>query len=235
MEHSLSALLPVRNVESALRRTVLGMLDILPELTSRFDLVVIDDCSTDSTIEVADELAAYYPQLLAVRHPVPQGRAAAIRTGLDWGLGEVIFYADEDCRLPLDQVRRLWRALGEHEVVLARPWDETEVPGTSAAISPGGGYQVGFRRVLRRIADVLGDPSALTAKLASFGISWHEMQVRTGMAWRGLRLSTASCDAVPGSVRPGDRAVRADRREDPPGKARQPNYLVRNRRVAADE
>jgi glycosyltransferase involved in cell wall biosynthesis len=44
------------------------MLDILPELTSRFDLVVIDDCSTDSTIEVADELAAYYVAVQPLAH-----------------------------------------------------------------------------------------------------------------------------------------------------------------------
>jgi glycosyltransferase involved in cell wall biosynthesis len=173
--------------------------------------------------------------LLAVRHPVPQGRAAAIRTGLDWGLGEVIFYADEDCRLPLDQVRRLWAALGEHEVVLARPWDETEVPGARSPTPPGGGYQVGFRRVFRRIADALGDPGTLPAKLASFAVSWHEMRLKTDVASRGLRLSTASSDAFPGSVRPDDRSVRADLREDLPRKARQPKYLVRNRRVAADE
>ena len=237
MERSLSALLPVRNVESTLRRTVMGMLDILPELTSRFDLVVVDDCSTDATIEVADELAADYPQLLAMRHSVPQGRAAAIRTGLDQGLGEVVFFADEDCRLALDQVRRLWGILGEYEVVRGRPWDEVaEVTKAGAAVSPGGGYQMGFRSAFRRVADALADPATLAATLLRCGIPWHEVHFSSGLTGRGPDPWTASLShAALGGSGFADRSVRTDRPENSPGGARQPNYLVRHCQLAADE
>ena len=56
MERSLTALLPVRNAEATLLETVAEWLDVLPELTSRLELVIIDDCSSDATIEIADEL-----------------------------------------------------------------------------------------------------------------------------------------------------------------------------------
>jgi len=236
LERSLSALLPVRNVESTLRRTVLGMLDILPELTSRFDLVVIDDCSSDATIEVADELAAHYPQLLTVRHPVPQGRAAAIRTGLDLGHGEVVFFADDDCQLPLDQVHRLWSDLGEHGLVLGCPRDQaSHLMGAGSVACPGGGYQMGYRRVFRRVADALGDQRTLTAKLLSCGLSWHEVRL-SGLRHRSLGpWTTALADAATGDARPADRSVRTDRPENVPGRARQPNYLARLQQTAADE
>lgn len=237
MERSLSAILPVRNVETMLRRTVLGMLDILPELTRHFDLILVDDCSTDATIEVADELAALYPQLMAVRHAVPQGRVAAIQTGLGCGQGEVVFFTEEDCRLALDQVRRLWRDLDEYEIVLGRPWDPMAgATGMSSASRTGGGYQVGFRRVFRRVADALADQESLTAKLLRYGIPWRELRLRDTASHRRPDAKTASRAAD--SRRDAEldvRSVRTDRPESEAGKTPQPNYRVRFRHAIADE
>jgi len=237
VERSLSAILPVRNVESALRRMVLGMFDILPELTSRFDLVVVDDCSTDATIEIADELAALYPQLIAVRHPVPQGRVAAIRTGLERGRGEVVFFTDEDCRLALDRVRRLWTELREYEIVVGRLWDPTaDVSGIPSSACAGGGYQMGFRRVFRRVADALGDQGMLTAKLVRYGIPWREVRLRGTASRRSQGLETEiPATAVSHAAEPGLRSVRTDRPEPESGKKRPPKYLGRFRHVIAYE
>ena len=82
MEYSLSALLPVHNAQATLAATVHEFLEILPEVTPRFEVVIADDGSTDATIEVADELATCYPQVSAVRHARRLGRVAAIRTEL---------------------------------------------------------------------------------------------------------------------------------------------------------
>ena len=149
LEHSLSALLPVRNAEGTLAETISEWLEVLPELTSRFEMVVVDDCSSDATIEIADELGGAYPQLVVVRHSQPRGRSAAIATGLRRARGEMIFLADEDCDLSLGEVRKLWIGLEEHELVLGRPaaarqrkWllHKTPVPGGSR------GFQIGYRR-----------------------------------------------------------------------------------------
>jgi glycosyltransferase involved in cell wall biosynthesis len=237
LERSLSALVAVRNVDSTLRRTVLEMLDILPELTSRFELVVIDDCSSDATIEVADDLAAAYPQLLAVRHPVPRGRAAAIKTGLDRSLGEVVFFADEDCRLALDQVRRLWTALDRHDLVLGRPCDRGgELDGARRTARRRGGYQMGSRRVFRELADALGDQATLIARLQRSGIPWHEVKIPRGVP---RRSQSRAASALPGArgtaAKSADRLLRADHPEIEPGMPKQPNYAVRLRQLAAEE
>ena len=121
MERSLSVLLPVRDVQSTLASTVFEILEILPELTSRFELIVIDDGSTDATLEVADDLAAYFPQVKAVRHAQPLGHPTAIKTGLKHASGDIIFLRDNACELALDQIRKLWWAIDKHPLVLGRP------------------------------------------------------------------------------------------------------------------
>lgn len=91
MERSLTVLLPVQDAQSTLADTVAEVLEVASDLTDRFELLIIDDGSTDATSEVAEELTRYYPQVRAVRHNRPLGRDAALRTGLAQSHGEVVF------------------------------------------------------------------------------------------------------------------------------------------------
>jgi len=95
VERSLSVLLPVRNVESTLASTVHKLLEVVPELTRDFELVIVDDGSSDATIEVADELAVQYPQIRVVRHGRPMGPEAAIQSGLRSSRGDAIVLQNE--------------------------------------------------------------------------------------------------------------------------------------------
>jgi glycosyltransferase involved in cell wall biosynthesis len=58
----LTIVLPIYNGETRLRECVGEILELASELTTRFGVVIIDDGSTDATFEVAEELAAQYPQ-----------------------------------------------------------------------------------------------------------------------------------------------------------------------------
>ena len=91
MERSLTVLLPVQDVQSTLADTVAEVLEIASDLTHRFELLIIDDGSTDATCEIADELVRHYPQVRSVRHSYPLGRDAAVQTGLIHSHGEVVF------------------------------------------------------------------------------------------------------------------------------------------------
>ena len=110
MERSLTVLLPVRDAEATLRGTVQEILDVVAELTRRFDLVIVDDGSTDGTGEVADELARHYPQVRVVHRGRHGPHDAAIRAGAALGRGEVILVRDEASGTPLDGLHQLWHA-----------------------------------------------------------------------------------------------------------------------------
>ena len=91
---TLSVVLTVHNAEKTLAAHVGRMLDVLPDLTSRFELLIVDDGSTDQTEEVAHELARDYPQLRVARHPRRLGSDASAKTALENTTGEIVILHD---------------------------------------------------------------------------------------------------------------------------------------------
>jgi len=180
VERSLSALLPVENVQSSLADTVSRILEVLPELTQDFELVIIDDGSTDATIEVADELGVRYPQVRVVHHGDRRGRSAALKSGVEQSEGDVLFVADDDCRLPMAKVAGLWKAIDSHQVVLGRavmPDEPKSPPEESADEASQGGFQMLCREATEPLSASLTDQAVLRTKLAELGQPWLEVDV----------------------------------------------------------
>jgi glycosyltransferase involved in cell wall biosynthesis len=117
---SLSIVLPVFDAEHRLAGQVAELLDVLPELTDRFEILIVDDGSYDDTFHVADELAICYPQVRFVRHPFRLGLAETIQTGLDHAKGELVLVGDEQFGLNIDDLRRLWAMREDHELVVVK-------------------------------------------------------------------------------------------------------------------
>lgn len=107
-------LLPIYNSSASLDRSITEILETLGELTGAFELCILDDGSTDDTADTARELAARYPQIRLIRHPVRLGLAESIQTALDNTEGEIVLIGDEEYRLDPDDLRTLWK-LREHE------------------------------------------------------------------------------------------------------------------------
>jgi cellulose synthase/poly-beta-1,6-N-acetylglucosamine synthase-like glycosyltransferase len=96
VQRLLSVLLPVKDAQATLADSVHEILDVAADSGDRFELLIIDDGSTDATSEVAHELTRHYPQVRVVRHGTPLGREAAIRTGLQRSQGEAVLLGDKD-------------------------------------------------------------------------------------------------------------------------------------------
>lgn len=91
MDRSLTVLLPVRDAQSTLAATVTEILEMASDLSERFEILIIDDGSSDTTSEVAHELSRYYPQIRTLRHDQPLGEEAALQSGLAQSRGDVVF------------------------------------------------------------------------------------------------------------------------------------------------
>ena len=120
MEPSLSVILPVHNAQSTLISQVDELLDVLPDLSVNFEIVVVDDGSTDLTEEVATELARAYPQLKFIRRALPGGVDATVGDGLKLCAGDIVFVHELGGAVNVASLIRLWQLRKEDGLVTAR-------------------------------------------------------------------------------------------------------------------
>jgi glycosyltransferase involved in cell wall biosynthesis len=246
LKRSLSALFPVRNEETTLRQTVAEWLEVLSELTPRLELIIVDDCSLDSTIEVADNIASQYPQARAIRLPQPSGRAAALRRAFEVSCGEIVFLADEGADLSLWQVRKMWHALEESEAVVAKPPLRTGgkcSPWKRLAAKSRGGFVLARRGAIRPWIDALENSALLGGRLLELGTACREIELgvrKPHIAAQRWAAQAKSVFAPQGGCPTLDalhsrQTARAEAPAAARGEPKRPNYLKMVRDFATGE
>jgi glycosyltransferase involved in cell wall biosynthesis len=104
VKRSLSVVLPVCNAERTLSENLQHIFDILSDFTERFEVLVVDEGSTDQTMEIAHDMAVRYPQLLVARSSAPTG----CDSSLDQVSGDVVFLHRSHAPFSSSDVRRMW-------------------------------------------------------------------------------------------------------------------------------
>src|SRR5437667_2722108 len=107
----LSVFFPAYNDSGTIASMVIRTVKAASELTSDFEIIVVDDGSADSTAEIADELTRTYPQVRAVHHPINRDYGAALQTGFRSSTKEWIFYTDGDAQYDPAELAVLWEKM----------------------------------------------------------------------------------------------------------------------------
>ena len=96
-EPDVSVILPVFNEIECIAFVVEEMVAVLTaNLAKTFEIVAVDDGSSDGTFERMRELRARYPQLRVLRHSVNVGQSFAFCTGFQAARGKIIVTFDAD-------------------------------------------------------------------------------------------------------------------------------------------
>jgi glycosyltransferase involved in cell wall biosynthesis len=107
----LSILIPVFNERTVVERSLsLVLAAPLPEDMER-ELIVVDDCSTDGTSEILARMAEREPRIRLTRHPVNQGKGAAVRTAIQKASGDFCLVQDADLEYDPAEYPKLMRPL----------------------------------------------------------------------------------------------------------------------------
>ncbi|MGQ0550260.1 MAG: glycosyltransferase family 2 protein [Armatimonadota bacterium] len=92
----ISAVLPAYNEEAALAQTVAALRSVLERTGRSFEIIIVNDGSTDGTGTLADTLARNDSMVRPVHHPRNLGYGAALRSGFAAARCEWIFLMDAD-------------------------------------------------------------------------------------------------------------------------------------------
>ena len=99
MPKSICVILPVHNAAADLERHTVSLVELLAGLVSHFEIVIVDDGSTDDTGETGIRLSQNYPQVSFARHAKQLGIEAAVKTGMQNSSGIIVFVSDK----PMDE------------------------------------------------------------------------------------------------------------------------------------
>ncbi len=88
----LSVVVPVYNEED----TLMEVVDKVLKVPYLLEIIIVDDCSTDATPDVARRLSEMHPQVRLVRHANNAGKTAALKTGFALTVGPVVIVQDAD-------------------------------------------------------------------------------------------------------------------------------------------
>ncbi len=114
---SLSIVLPCLNEARAIEPVVRSAVEVGRAIAMPFEVLVVDDGSTDDTARVVETVAAELPELRCLRHGTNLGYGAALRTGFENARGELLFYTDGDGQFDLRELPALLALLGPYDVV----------------------------------------------------------------------------------------------------------------------
>ncbi len=97
---SVSVVLPVYNEEENIEHAIALTLAALESFARDYELIVVDDASTDGSVEVVSRLAAADSRIRMIRHSENLKLGRSLKTGFESSRMELVLYMDAD--LPVD-------------------------------------------------------------------------------------------------------------------------------------
>lgn len=144
----LSVFLPAYNEEKNIEATILNVLETLKQVSRLYEIIVVDDGSTDATVQRVLQLRKKINVLRLLKHKTNQGYGAAIKTGLKACRYQWIAYIDSDGQFDFSEITKLLKLKNSADLIIGyrrRRFDS------------------GYRRILQKILRLVG--------LSLFGIN----------------------------------------------------------------
>jgi dolichyl-phosphate beta-glucosyltransferase len=139
-EPQISVIIPAYNEGRRIAPTVRDIVAFLGNNGYAYEVIVVDDGSTDSTYDVVRHIQREVPQLALVRHPVNLGKGCAVKSGFLAARGEFVFFTDADHSTPIEELPKFMarahegcdiviasRALSDSIIVIPQDWHRRQM------------------------------------------------------------------------------------------------------------
>ncbi len=112
-ENGISAFFPAYNDGGTIASMVLSAVLVLQSLTDDYEVIVVNDGSSDYTKDILDELERQYERVRVVHHEKNRGYGGALRTGFSEASKEFVFYTDGDAQYDVRDLPGLWKVMDD--------------------------------------------------------------------------------------------------------------------------
>lgn len=103
----ISIIIPSYNEENNIRTGALsGMVDYLNQQKYTWEIIVVDDGSTDKTAELAEKFAQNHKNIIVLREP-HRGKGGTVIAGMLKANGDIVLFDDMDQATPIDQLEMI--------------------------------------------------------------------------------------------------------------------------------
>jgi glycosyltransferase involved in cell wall biosynthesis len=114
---SISVFFPCYNEQENVGRTIEKALDVLEKLNADFEVIIVDDGSSDQTGRIADEIAGRDGRVKVVHHRRNLGYGAALQSGFKTATKELVFYTDGDGQFDISEMPPLLKLMEQYDIV----------------------------------------------------------------------------------------------------------------------
>jgi glycosyltransferase involved in cell wall biosynthesis len=114
---SISVFFPCYNEQDNVAHVVEQAVAALKKVTADFEVIIVDDGSSDSTGQIADEICDRDGRVKVVHHLTNLGYGAALQSGFKAATKELVFYTDGDGQFDINEMPPLLPLMVEYDVV----------------------------------------------------------------------------------------------------------------------
>lgn len=118
---SITAFFPAFNDAGTIGSMIVSVIETLEEVASDYEVIVVENGSTDYTVQVLESLAEHYPRLRIMTHREPLGYGGALQVGFASATKDLIFYTDGDAQYDPRELRVLLPALRD-DIDIVNGW-----------------------------------------------------------------------------------------------------------------
>jgi len=115
---SLTVFFPAHNEEANIGKLVEETHATLEGRVRDFEILAVNDGSTDGTRRILDELEERFPEFRGIHHEVNQGYGGAVRTGFRSATKDLVFFSDGDGQFDIAEIHKFLDAIDAQDAVL---------------------------------------------------------------------------------------------------------------------